>query len=114
MTEEEFRKSMNYTKSEIMTIIKEQRKKFYELLKMYPCVYESTNGWIYFLKGSNINIMVETEFELICRGTGKYKFTEPWLTMDFNKVKEFLDFQVLRYKKRIVKDKKSKILKDFK
>lgn len=104
---------MNYTKSEIMTI-KEQRKKFYELLQMYPCIYESTNGWIYYLKGFNSHIMIETEVELICNGTGKYKFIEPWLTMDFNKVKEFLDFQVLRYKKRIEKNRKLKILKDFK
>lgn len=113
MTEEEFRKSMNYTKSEIMTI-KEQRKKFYELLQMYPCIYENPNGWIYYLKGITSCIMVETEVELICRGTGKYKFTEPWLTMDFNKVKEFLDFQVLRYKKRMEYERKLKILKDFK
>lgn len=103
---------IGYTKAEIITI-KEQKKKFQELLHKYPCVYESQNWWVYYLKGFTLPIMKESIDELIFCGTGKYKFTEPWLTMDFNKVKEFLDYQVLRYKKQMQKNKKVEILKDF-
>ena len=96
---------IGYTKAEIMTI-KDQKKKFQELLQMYPCVYESQNWWVYYLKGFTLPIMKESIDALIFCGTGKYKFTEPWLTMDFNKVKEFLDYQVLRYKKQMQKNKR--------
>lgn len=102
----------SYTTSEIM-FIKDQKKKFHELLQKYPCIYESTNCWLYYLKGFTLPIMKESISELICCGTGKYKFTESWLTMDFDKVKEFLDNQVLRYKKHMQKSKKVEILKDF-
>jgi len=103
----------SYTKAEIMTI-KDQKKKFHELLQKYPCVYESTNMWgVFYLKEFALPIMKDTIHHLMFCGTGKYKFTESWLTMDFNKVKEFLDYQVLRYKKQLQKNKKVEILKDF-
>ena len=103
---------MYYTKAELMTI-KDNRKKFHELLQKYPCVYESPTWWVYYLKGFSLPIMKEAIGEVNFCGTGKYKFTEPWLTIDFEKVKEFLDYQVLRYKKQSLKNKKVEILKDF-
>lgn len=103
---------MIYTKAELMTI-KDNRKKFHELLQMYPCIYESPSWWVYYLKGFSLPIMKESIGEISFCGTGKYKFTEPWLTMDFDKVKEFLDYQLLQYKKQTLKNKKVEILKDF-